>query len=86
MQLLTDLVFRVLLLNQLIEATGASTQFSVLPFVVSYVIDPEFNKDGTRVPDSDGLEDLTFTLLGGGLLVFVSTCGPHHNAIFSNKS
>jgi GPH family glycoside/pentoside/hexuronide:cation symporter len=62
-------VFRVLLLNQLIESIGSATQFTVLPFVVSYVIDPEHELDGSPTPDATD-EDTVYTLLGGGLLVF----------------
>lgn len=62
-------VFRVLLLNQLIESIGAATQFTVLPFVVSYVIDPEYELNGDPVSDAID-EDTVYTMLGGGLLVF----------------
>ena len=41
-------VFKILLLNQTIEAVGAATQFTVISFVVDYVIDPEYDSDGTK--------------------------------------
>jgi GPH family glycoside/pentoside/hexuronide:cation symporter len=62
-------VFRVLLLNQLIESIGATTQYTVLPFVVSYVIDPEYELNGDPTPNATD-EDTVYTMLGGGLLVF----------------
>ena len=46
---LRNRVFRVLLLNQLVEAIGDSFQFTVLPFMVDSVIDPEFHQDGSPV-------------------------------------
>ena len=56
-------------MNQLIESIGAATQFTVLPFVVAYVIDPEHDLNGDPVPDATD-EDTVYTMLGGGLLVF----------------
>ena len=48
---LRNRVFKVLLLNQLVEAIGTSTQFTVLAFVVDYVVDPRYSEgiaaDGT---------------------------------------
>jgi Na+/melibiose symporter-like transporter len=63
-------VFRILLLNQLIEAIGANTQFTVISFVVAYVIDPEYNADGSQRVNADWTEDQAFLMLGGGLLLF----------------
>ena len=64
-------VFRVLLLNQLIEAIGGATQFTVISFVVGYVIDPEYDSDGTKRLEDDPnywSEGTVFTMLGGASL------------------
>jgi hypothetical protein len=57
-------VFKILLLNQLVEALGAATQYTVLSFVVDYVIDPEYTPEGVKRADGDGYSaSATFTML-----------------------
>lgn len=50
-------MFRVLLMNEVIEALGVQMQYTILPYVVQYIIDPETIAGGGMNPD------LLFSLL-----------------------
>ena len=63
-------LFRVLLLNQLIESIGAGTQYTVLPYMVDYVIEPEYNADGSKMEDAPYSSATVFIMFGGSLIVF----------------
>ena len=45
-------------------------RYTVLPYMVDYVIEPEYDSDGTKLNDAPYSSDTVFVLFGASLIVF----------------